>query len=164
MKEINLSKKKKTVVDDEDFLFVIAHKWYAHKSQNRYYARAEINGKKVYLHRFIMCISDPKVKVDHEDGDSLNNMRVNLRVATNRQNTRNHVELFSTNTSGYRGIVFHKNSKRIKRWQAKVWIEKDGISVAKSLGYFATPEEAARAFDEAAKEIYGEFCGKLNYE
>ena len=41
-------------------------------------------------------------------------------------------------------------------------MKKDGEVI--NLGYFKCPEEAARAFDKAAKALYGEYCGKLNFE
>lgn len=69
---------------------------------------------------------------------------------------RNHKVLAK---SGFRGVYFKKN--RTKPWYSRVQIAPKNYI---HLGYFLTAEEAAKTFDEAAKEIYGEFCGKLNYE
>ena len=48
--------------------------------------------------------------------------------------------------SGFRGV--YERSSGVKRWQARIR--------GKSLGYYATPEEAARAYDAAAVHQLGE--------
>jgi hypothetical protein len=67
---------------------------------------------------------------------------------------------YVTNTSGFRGVSIDKRNKT-NPWTAQVQT-KD--CKRKWIGCFATPEEAAKAFDKVAKELYGEFCGKLNFE
>lgn len=62
--------------------------------------------------------------------------------------------LYSTNTSGYRGVTVLKSGK----WQVSL---RDGDKVL-HLGIFDTPEEAARAHDRKAIELRGEKA-KLNF-
>lgn len=163
MKEIELTQGYIAIVDEEDFERVNAFKWYAQKSKpGQVYARRErrINKKKVriLMHRFIMNVSDPNIQVDHKNGNKLDNRKENLRIASNQQNNRNHVMLKSNNSSGYRGVSLYKKTGKYVAYISN----KDGKR--KHLGTFEKAEEAAKSFDKAAKQIYGEFCGKLNYE
>lgn len=163
MKEIKLLKGLVALVDDEDFERINAFKWSFHKEGRSEYAVSSIKIENKYkqfrMHRMILSISDPKVFVDHIDGNGLNNTKANLRLATHKQNSRNYSKLFSTNTSGFRGVRFDKRQKT-KPWKCTIKFENKNVH----LGYFISAEEAAKAFDKAAKELFGEFCGKLNYE
>lgn len=169
MKIITLTHGKSTVVDDDDFTLLNAYEWQARKDRNNYYAQRGkyigiIDGKSksttVQMSRFILGISDSRIKVDHKNGDTLDNRKENLRVATVRKNNTNLHNLKSNNTSGYRGVVKRKDTKT-NQWRARICLP-DGTK--KTLGQFPTAEDAAKAFDKAAKEMYGEFCGKLNFE
>ena len=95
------------------------------------------------MHREIMkCEED--LEIDHENHQTLDNRKQNLRKATTLQNIRNQ-KLRTTNTSGFMGVVKRKN-----RWIAQL----SGHHV----GVFDTIEEAREARDKAAKKIYGEFA------
>ena len=102
------------------------------------------------MHRVVM--NNPKTKiVDHKNNDeTLNNQRENLRVCTYSQNAMNRGAR-STNTSGYKGVSF---SKATGKFNAVIWINKKG----KFLGSFLNPEDAARAYDEAANKYHGDFA------
>jgi hypothetical protein len=138
MKTIELSKGKKTIVDDEDFQHLNKFKWYV--NQNRkdgdYYAiRDDYNdGRKIRIaiHRLIM--NAPKgMLVDHINGDTLDNRKSNLRIVTPRQNHQNfHRKDYS---SKYPGVHFHKYSQR---WRSTIEVDGDKIH----LGYFDTEKEA----------------------
>lgn len=167
MKIIQLTKNKFAIVDDEDYKRVSALKWQAVLNKKIYYAYHSVgivllNGRKsskhIKMHRFIMGINDSKIQVDHINGNGLDNRKENLRLCTNSQNSKNR-KGYSTNTSGFRGVSLDKR-KTINPWVAQI----NECGKRRWLGYFSTAEEAARAFDKAAKEIYGEFHGKLNFE
>jgi len=91
---IKLSKGFVVVIDAEDFRKVNRHKWYAHvsagknKKYGRPYARANIKGKNIYLHRFLM---DPPedMQVDHINHCTLDCRRSNMRNVTNYENQKN---------------------------------------------------------------------------
>lgn len=169
MKEIKLGKHKVTLVDDEDFAQVSTLTWHAKLAPGGcFYAcrtrswRDDNNKKRsttIRLHRHILGVVAPKIDVDHINGDTLDNRKVNLRQCFRSENSRNRTRLSAINTSGYRGV-----SKRFNTTN-KIWIAQiqDNSGARKCLGYFETAEEAARAFDAAARLIYGEFCGKLNF-
>jgi hypothetical protein len=93
--------------------------------------------------------------VDHKNGDGLDNRRENLRQATHGENVAN-ARRRADNTSGYKGV--HKNSRRGRPWKAG--IRADGRM--RHLGYYDSPIDAARAYDIAAREVFGEFA-RLNF-
>jgi hypothetical protein len=91
---------------------------------------------------------------DHINHNKLDNRKSNLRVCTDLQNARNSTYR-PNNTSGFKGVSLRK---KYGTWSADIKIN----YFHKFLGYFSSPEEAAHAYDNAAKEIYGEFA-KTNF-
>jgi hypothetical protein len=90
MKLILLSQGFITVVDDQDYDYLIKWNWYVLKTaygRNFYAIAYDKNAKNriVYMHRIIMK-PESKLVVDHIDGDGLNNLRSNLRICTQREN------------------------------------------------------------------------------
>lgn len=127
-----------------------------------YHWRPQIhrNGQKVYaqsalgtMHRFILGAQDGQ-KVDHRDGDGLNNLRDNLRVATPQQNSANRGRE-RNNVSGLKGVSWAETSKK---WAALV------VHKGKRyyLGVFAHKQRAAMAVDRLALALNGDYAG-LNY-
>lgn len=157
MKEIELSRGMKSVIDDDDFERVSKFKWYARTNNgSKFYAAASIPGtksKKMYLHRFIM--DAPKgLQVDHINGDTLDNRKENLRICTIQENLRN-----KKGKREYKGAIYAGKGRNLKKpWSARISFEGRNLY----LGHYETAEEAARAYDEAAKKYYGEFA-KLNF-
>jgi len=98
--------------------------------------------------------------VDHINGNGLDNRRSNLRISSNSQNHANTKKQRGNYSSKYKGVCWIKN---VKKWAAYIGSNKKGSIVKrKYLGYYKIEEEAARAYDKAAKEHYGEFAG-LNF-
>ncbi len=157
MKEIQLTKGKKALVDDADYDWLNQWKWYAMNSRGSYYAcRTSVNkGIKRYIlmHRLIFSGIHPSCLVDHIDGDGLNNQKSNLRSCNNKQNVRNSKPIIGT--SKYKGVSFSSDRKK---WQAK--IKHNGNSIW--IGYFDYESDAAIAYNEAAKMYHGEFA-RLNH-
>lgn len=150
-KLIELPDGKQAVVDDADYERVSSHKWSLQDSRG--YVRAYINGKKVRLHRFIMNVA-PGVEIDHINGDKLDNRRKNLRICSRSQNMANKSKR-SDNSTGYKGAYW---SKFHKKFMARIGVCRRYIH----LGYFEDVEDAARAYDAAAKKHHGKFA-KLNF-
>jgi hypothetical protein len=148
---IELTRGLITLVDDENFDYLNQWKWYY---SGRYVMRRDNKlFKTVYMHRVIMETPDG-MDTDHINGNRLDNRKDNLRICNNTQNAQN-ANIRKDNKSGYKGVCF---VNRDKKWSAR--IQKQKIRV--SLGNFNTPEDAAKMYDEAAKELHGEFA-KLNF-
>jgi hypothetical protein len=92
---------------------------------------------------------------DHINGNRLDNRRINLRIATHRQNCQN--QRPKGLHSQYIGVTKIRQGKW-ERWMAQ--IRHDGIRI--HLGYFTDEIEAARAYDQAALAHHGEFAS-LNF-
>lgn len=157
-KELILTKGKVAIVDDEDYEHLSQWKWHFVASHNGYAARREYPSRKyIYLHRQIT--NAPKdMDVDHTNNDGLDNRKSNLRVCTTAQNLANRGFLPTRNKSGFKGVSFNG-----KRWVAQIGLRTKDAHTNKVLGYFDTPEEAARAYDKVHTERYGEFA-KPNFE
>lgn len=154
--EIMLTRGQVAIVDDQD-AELSRHHWHATRHpDSSWYARRNVpgqHGKMVLLHREIAKRAGLDIdgkEVDHWDGNGLNNRRANLRVATRVQNAKN-MPKPRRNKSGFKGVSFYA---RDGRWQAH--IKADGVN--HYLGRFDTPEEAAVAYEEAAKRLHGEFA------
>lgn len=159
MKYITLTHGFTAIIDDEDS-DLAKYKWYANKSANGgFYARRGTYYQKkkgiMVLHRVIATRvwgerALSLYQVDHINGNTLDNRRSNLRLATHAQNNQNHGRP-SSNTSGFMGVTF---DKQLKRYRAK--IKSNGKNY--HLGYFDSPEDAHKAYLEAARLFFGDFA------
>jgi len=152
MKTIQLTQGLVALVDDADYDRVSTHRWYALKSGNGvFYALRTtlLDDKKtpLLMHRFILGATDPSMKVDHKNHNGLDNQRENLRLCTQTQNHGNRRK--TQGSSKYKGVT-----KRGSKWEAA--IKHNGKS--KYLGVFISEVDAARVYDAAARNHFGEFA------
>lgn len=119
---------------------------------NHGYIKVGVLRHKFTAHRLAFALHYgrwPNGQIDHIDHDRANNKITNLREVTEMQNHQNAAKR-SDNTSGYKGVS--RVNRKIKTWQASI---KSG-GKQKFLGTFLTAEEAACAYDSAARELHGE--------
>lgn len=149
-KIIPLTQGMLTKVDAGDYEFLMQWKWFVHKCAHLFYAERRQGANKIKMHRLLLGITDPKIFVDHIDRDGLNNQRENLRIVSATQNTFNRRKRINS-LSKYKGLSYDKVSEK---WFTE--ISAGGKRIY--LGRFATQEEAALAYNEAAIKIHGEFA------
>lgn len=157
--ELPLTQGYVAIVDAADYDDLVQFKWQIFKATKHYKLYAQRtsragNGRTQheFMHRRLL---PGAAIVDHINGYGLDNRRCNLRDAK-RRNTQNRCGLDSHNTSGYRGVHWNK---RCRKWDAYITCE----GRHKFLGRFAAAEDAARRFDAAAVDLFGEFAGYLNF-
>ena len=161
MKTIRLTRGKVALVDDADYEWLSQWKWHAQRNRfltlpDRWVAVRFTAGRKnphpLYMHRELArrwgWPDSPQF--DHKDRDALNNRQENLRPASASQNGMNRAKL-PGHTSRFKGVSWHK---AIERWRAYIQVARRHVS----LGYFDCDQDAALAYDAAARQHFGEFA------
>lgn len=136
-----------TLIDTEDFERVSQHSWRVAFNKRAKWINTMINGKNVKMHRFLMNMTNPEIKVDHINTNPFINIKSNLRICIHRQNSYN-TKLRKNNTSGYKGVFNLGNKFRASiKYNGKTFY----------LGTYLTPEDAHEAYCKKGKEFFGEF-------
>jgi hypothetical protein len=157
-RRIYLGEGEWTILDKRDYYLFGNLKWSIGGRDGKFYA---IRGVKIEpdeimimsMHREIM--NAPRgILVDHRNGDNLDNRRTNLRLATPTENSCNRQKKKGC-SSQYKGVCFHR---RRGKWASRIKIHGKSIF----LGNFDREEDAARVYDEAAKQYHGAFA-RLNF-
>jgi hypothetical protein len=158
-RKIKLTRGKYAMVSPQDFERINNDKWYVTTKDNRTFYATRMSyikgGKKQRTMPREVMLPPEGFVVDHKDGNSLNNTRDNLRIVTAAQNSYNRRKYIKKCSSKYKGV---SRRRRDNRWSAIIMYR--GISI--NLGFFDDEIEAAKAYDEAAKELYGQYA-KLNF-
>jgi hypothetical protein len=152
MREIELTRGKVALVDDEDYEWINSFNWYAQrcggKNKRFYAARCKrINGKltTILMHRQILKTPEG-LETDHIDGDGLNNQRKNLRACSKSQNLMNQQVQKNKKHKG----IFQSG----KKWASRICLNKKSIY----LGIYDTEEMAVDAYNSAAIKYFGEYA------
>ena len=149
------------IIDKCDYEQIHKYKWYAKKGRNGWYAARNVTtptGRKtVLMHIEILGVIEG-YETDHWNHNGLDNRRSNLRHSTKKQNQQNQLIRVkgSRYSSRYKGV-----RKRYKGWEARICVNKKQIS----LGHYDGEDgevKAARAYDKAALECFGDFAN-LNF-
>ena len=155
--EITLHGGRRALVDDDDYERLRGVRWHVMKLGGPkaklaywYAARGGREGEpaNVLMHREIMGVGPSEI-VDHVNGDTLDNRRCNLRVATRSQNCANRQK--NVGRVGYKGVYRPRGSQR---YYATI----TAVGETYPLGSFEDQVEAALAYDMKAIELFGPFA------
>lgn len=148
-----------TIIDLEDLERVInfSYTWFAkyNHTNDEYYVVASVyhpelqQTRPIFLHQFLTNANGKDV--DHENNDTLDNRKSNLRVVVESNNSKNRKGRNKNNKSGYRNVSLIKG-----KWVVQLQI--DGKN--KKLGSFDDVHEAGKFAEEMRQKYYGEFAGK----
>lgn len=150
-REIPLTRGQAAIVDAEDFEWLMQWKWQAgkHRVGWRAVRTAKLPMRQSFLmHRQIMNCQDGMV-VDHINGNTLDNRRSNLRICNHQENRFNSRQHRPNKHAQFKGV--HPNRDK---WRAIIMKDRKYIHI----GTFPTQEDAARAYDEKAVELFGEYA------
>lgn len=149
------------LIDLEDAEVVGEHLWHAYQNRDgTWYARTNTPWRtrpaSIRMHRLIMGLGPGReIQIDHIDGNGLNNRRSNLRESSSSQNNMNK-RGHRGSTSGYKGVSLHRETGK---WRAHIGVGGVGRWLP---GLHHDEVAAARAYDQAAVELHGEFA-MLNF-
>ncbi len=156
---IPLSRGFVALVDEADYGWLNQWKWYATVRKDSAYAvrNRRLDEQEpglpyiVYMHRAILGIDGvADFWVDHANGNKLDNRRINLRPCNASLNAANQPKHATTPTV-YKGVSWHKASQK---WRAYITVK----GHTRHLGLFLSPEDAAHAYDVAARAAFGPYA------
>lgn len=136
-------------IDIEDIEKCKQITWHYSNSRDIPYICGKVKNKNIKLHRYLLNLNNSNYVVDHINRNTLDNRRINLRVADYQENSFNR-GIRSDNTSGVIGVDFNK---RAKKWRAKIKYN----SVNIHLGYFKDINEALTNRRVAENILFGEY-------
>ncbi len=138
-------------VDESDWYKISRYRWcVTYNTKENRITGLKTSDPWTKLHRFVLNITDPKILIDHKNGDVLDNTKENLRTCSPGENARNIKSDRKNSKTGIKGITWHKSSKK---WAAQIQINNKRIW----LGTFPSKEDAINAYERAAKEHFGKF-------
>lgn len=111
-------------------------------------------GKIVRLSRLLLG-APSGLDTDHINGDTLDNRRSNLRLASRRQNMQNFSGFPSRRRSRFKGVIWHRDQRLRRGGQ---WVYQIRANGHRIVGYAKTEEEAAQRYNALARAHFGEFA------
>lgn len=146
VKEIICQNGERCVVDAALFDYLNQWRWRVRHGYASRETRASGKPKTILMHRVIAETPDG-MWTDHRNRNRLDNRKSNLRVCTPSENSANRE---NNNRTGYKGVY----QMTTKKWYAQIKVG----GKTRHLGCFSTPEKASRAYQSAAKHVWGQFA------
>ncbi len=157
---IPLTQGKYAIVDTENYDYLMQWKWHVRPEHRTFYAvrrlrgsaRKQVPRSTIFMHSVILQTPEGMLS-DHRNHNGIDNRWCNMRVCSNMENCQNRLPpRYKNRTSSYKGVGSRGNN-----WQARITSEGSQIHI----GTFRSEIEAARAYDEKATELFGNFA-RLN--
>jgi len=155
--EIELTQGQIALIDGCDLETILQYRWCAHFNGRYWYAYTGIcaNGKTKLLAMHRLILDAPTgMDVDHFDHQTLDNRRINIRLATRSQNNANKSKYKVGATSRHKGVHY---SQLERKWKAEIKVNRQRFY----LGTYTDESDAALAYNRAALEHFGAFA-RLN--
>jgi len=145
--------KHDSFISDEDYATVMSHRWrldsYGYAVTTVYDASHK-RLPNLKMHRLVLNAKVGEI-VDHIDGNTLNNQRVNLRICTQSDNLANSRKKDKRTSSKYKGVYW---DNQMNKWRVRVTYKGKTTHV----GLFDNETEAARAYNAKATEVFKEYA------
>ncbi len=147
IKIIALTQGQVTIVDAFKYEWAMQTNWWARwdPTIQGYYALGPVT----FLHRLLIG-AKPEERVDHKNGNTLDNRLENLRIVNRPQNRQNRGS-YTNNKSGHPGVIW---KKRDERWEVYI----NAFGKRTNLGYFKELQPAIDRRKAAEIEFHGEFA------
>jgi hypothetical protein len=153
---IPVNKGHKAKIDTEDYERVMKHTWRViMKDSGRIKAVTSVQTPKgvrqVSLGQFLMKPPKGKMVYPRRFVEGLDYRKDNLIICTIQERQRMLPKNRRSGSSVYKGVS-HVKSKNL--WRAEIWL--DGKCI--HLGEYASEDEAAKAYNDAARKYFKEFA------
>jgi len=144
------------LVGEADFPLVSQYTWCVQPCRCNggvnFYTYARSTVPRIFMHRLLLGFGPGDPEVDHANHNGLDNRRSNLRPCSPSQNQANKtLTPKRPKSSIFRGVTWVRARRR---WQASIQVEGKSLF----LGQFDNEEDAARAYNDAARAHFGEFA------
>ena len=156
---MGLTQGQVALVDLDDLPLVAPHRWCAQKFGSVFYVTTVIRPpdgvrRTERMHRLVCETTPQRPEVDHRNHDALDNRRVTLTACTRQENMRNR-RSHRGSISKYKGVSWCNHTQK---WRATICVDGKKRTLARSPCEVCT----AKAYDAAARELFGEFAA-LNF-
>lgn len=153
MKEIELTKGYRAIVDDKDYEWINSFNWYC--LGGKYAVRKTRREGAILMHRLILGASKQE-QVDHVNRNGLDNRRANLRLCNSSQNMMNKKP--KNSLSKYKGLSKNNSSSKAG-WLVQVCKDYKVYNI----GVFQSEIEAAKNYDKAVLYYHDNNFVYLNF-
>lgn len=155
MKKIPLTKGKFAIVDDEDFPYISRFKWTLGVANHAVRCMKLGRDGQVHMEYFIVSKPHGRSRYIFKNGNPLDCRKENILIMNFADATTFFKKTQKKTTSKYKGVCW---DKREEKWCAYLTQRQNGKRVKVLYEFFDNEDDAARARNKKAKEVFGEFA------